>query len=170
VAAEVGRATAPALEIEFVGGFYRFPLPRCRVWSVHLQPSGPRRLAITKEFLRIGRVSVGDSALLGLSLYRAVGLPSGLFGFVALAPGRDPAEIFAARREDAPSDALAGAKWQGLRVRWVGGHVDAASPVAIYPRAAFWARSHVAPRPPRASRPAPTGGEPATRRPRRGAP
>ena len=155
-APEVCKEIVPACEIEFLGGFYRFPLPRCQVWSVHLQQSGPRLLAITKELLRIARVSPGDSALLGLSLYRAVGLPAGLLGFLALTPGHDPAELLATRWGDHPPDVLAHAEWQALQVRWTGGHTDSGtSPVAIsssrYPRAAFWARSHAAPGPARAS-------------------
>jgi hypothetical protein len=150
VTPEVCKEIVPACEIEFLGGFYRFPLPRCQVWSVHLQQSGPRLLAITKELLRIARVSPGDSALLGLSLYRAVGLPAGLWGFLALTPGHDPAELLATRWGDHPPDVLAHAEWQALQVRWTGGHTDSGtSPVAIsssrYPRAAFWARSHAGP-------------------------
>jgi predicted GTPase len=36
----------PARAIEFLDGFYRFPLPRCQVWSAHLQQSGTPVVAV----------------------------------------------------------------------------------------------------------------------------
>ena len=149
LAPELGKEISPAREIEFLGGFYRFPLPRCQVWSVHLQQSGPRLFTITKELMRLARISPRDSSVLGLSLYGAVGLPAGLFGFLALTPGHTPADILAGRRGDQTPDFLGRAEWRALQVCWTRGRIDSeAAPCAIspsrYPRAAFWARSPAA--------------------------
>lgn len=149
LAPEVCTKVSPAWEIEFLGGFYRFPLPPCQVWSVHLQESAPRLPTIAKELLTLARIAPGDSTILGLSLYRAGGLLAGLFGFIALTPGRHPSAVLAARRGDPTPDFLERASWRALQVRWTGGHIDAAaSSMTIsssrYPRAAFWARSHAA--------------------------
>jgi hypothetical protein len=148
IASEVCKEIAPAREIEFVTGFYRFPLPRCAVWSVHLPQSGLRSPAITTELLRTARRSAED--LLGLSLYRAVGHSAGLFGFLALTPGRDPVELLTAHWGGRPPEVLTRAEWQALQVRWTGGQPDPAmnpppNSVSRYPRAAFWARSPSAP-------------------------
>lgn len=147
--------------LEFLDGFYRFPLPPCRVWWLKIDQPLDRQLELVQGLLDLARRAAADAHVVGVSLYRAVDEPTMIIGFLALTLSVMPAEYF---KEELPfaadADAVGRAvAWSPLSVSWSVGRFSVGASSLIspsrYPRTAFWARS--------ASPCAPPGAPPALR-------
>lgn len=76
--------------LQFLDGFYRFPLPPCQVWWLRFdqQPNhDPERV---RGLLDLARRAAADIHVVGVSLYRAIDEPIAIIGFLALTPGITP--------------------------------------------------------------------------------
>ncbi len=131
--------------LEFLDGFYRFPLAPCQVWWVRVNQQPDHHLELVRELLDLARRAAADVHVVGVSLYRAMDEPTTIIGFAALTPGVTPAEYFKAQlpfTTDAVERAVA---WTPLSVSWSVGRLAAGASTRIspnrYPRTAFWARS-----------------------------
>ncbi len=132
------QASVP-LTIEFADGFYRFPLPACRVWALDTH-----RPDVARVLLALSRVTPNERGIAGISVYRVADEPARTVAFLALDP--DIAAEDYLRREDAtlasPGDDAELACYP-LTVAWTVGRLmpsATAFPVGRYPAAAFWAR------------------------------
>ncbi|HEV8641742.1 MAG TPA: hypothetical protein VGV13_11645 [Methylomirabilota bacterium] len=139
--------TPTAQPLEFLDGFYRFPMPSCQVWSVEVRTPSNRQFQTVRALLRLARRTSADSNIAGLSLYRAVDDPTLLVAFLALLPGIAPAQYFKAQFGAEP-EAWAierAAVWRPLSVSWTMGRMSSAGGSLLsasqYPSTAFWARS-----------------------------
>ncbi len=133
--------------VEFLDGFYRFPLPPCQVWWLRVDQPLDRRLELVRELLDLARRAAADAHVVGVSLYRAVDEPTTIVGFLALTPGAVPAEYFKAQPPfTTDADAVVRTvAWCPLSLSWSVGRLSAGASTSIspdrYPRTAFWARS-----------------------------
>lgn len=130
------------LRVEFVDGFYHFPLPPCHVWG--LETRSPE---VARTLLSLSAPAPSNPRVAGLSFYRVVEEPTRTIAFFALAPGVTPGDYLVESRPDRSPPAQAGEMdlvYYPLTVNWtVGRLIPGRSPVASlvrYPRAAFWAR------------------------------
>lgn len=137
-------APAPTTwSLEFLDGFYRFPMPACEVWCLELRTSTSDQAQTLSGLLGVTRRAARDGNVAGLSVYRAVGDPTLLVAFVAVRSGIVP-ELYFGTQFDAQPKARAPA-WRPLTVNWTMGRLSSGaghllSP-AHYPSTAFWARS-----------------------------
>ncbi len=140
------QVSAPC-HLEFLDGFYRFPLTPCRVWWLKVDQPRDHHLELVRGLLDWARRAAADVHVVGVSLYRAVDQPTTIIGFLALVPGITPAEYFEAQPvfttvAGAVGRAIA---WSPLFVTWSVGRLSAEATTLIspnqYPRTAFWARS-----------------------------
>jgi len=127
--------------LEFLDGFYRFPLPPCQVWWLRVQPE------LVRGLLDLARRAAADIHVVGVSLYRTIDEPIAIIGFLALTPGITPAEYFKAQppltpNADSVDRAIA---WCPLSVIWSVGRLSTGASTSMspdrYPRTAFWART-----------------------------
>ncbi len=135
--------------LRFVDGFYHFPLPLCRVWTLDVHPSGDRHLDSLKDLLELARRASRDDRVIGMSLYRTTDDPAAFVGFLALKQGLTPADLRVGMSADCPWPPTfdTGVSWCPLSIKWTLGRLSfRTSPVTApvpYPRTAFWARSNV---------------------------
>jgi hypothetical protein len=137
--------TTPPQQVELLDGFYRFPLPPCRVWLLEAPEGAEPEPEVVRALLDLSRLGAKDPRVAGLSVYRVVGEPAPVIAFLALAPDLTPGEyLFTVRRPDAAAldEALSS---NPLSASWTVGRLSAdpsgtATPTR-YPRAAFWARA-----------------------------
>ena len=133
--------------LEFLDGFYRFPLTPCQVWWLKIDQPLDHHLELVRELLDLARRAEADVHVVGVSLYRAVDEPTTIIGFLALTPSVTPAEYFKAQPPfTTDADAIERAvAWCPLSVSWSVGRLSAGASTSIspdrYPRTAFWARS-----------------------------
>jgi hypothetical protein len=124
---------------EIVDGYYHYPLPRCRVWSLEVAPAAGREQDTLTGFLDLSRAVSLEPSVAGLSIYRMLGEPCRFLVFVALKDGVVPSGPFVTA---APPDS-----WRPLLVVWTMGRLssgrDPRAPAASgrHPRATFWART-----------------------------
>jgi hypothetical protein len=133
--------------LQFLDGFYRFPLPPCQVWwlKVDQRPNPPPGLV--PGLLDLARRTAADVHVIGISLYRAIDEAIAIIGFLALTPGITPAEYFKALSPPMlnanPVDRAVA--WCPLSVIWSVGRLSAGGSTSMssdrYPRTAFWARA-----------------------------
>ena len=133
--------------LEFLGGFYRFPLPPCQVWWFRVDQQPNHHPELVRGLLDLARRAAADIHVVGVSLYRAIDEPIAIIGFLALTPGITPAEYFKAQppltpNADPVDRAMA---WFPLSVIWSVGRLSAGASTSMspdrYPRTAFWART-----------------------------
>lgn len=137
-------ASAPT-QLEFLDGFYRFPLTVGRLWYLELQPGAGQESQALQSVLALGRQTHSDRHVVGLSLYRVGTEPRLLVGFLAVTDDTPASALLAPIAETSPGALTL----SPLVVVWVAGrlplggsgHVSATR----YPRTAFWARSAGAP-------------------------
>lgn len=155
-----GTAGAPALDksldlleqasmarpLEFLDGFYRFPMPSCQVWSLEVQAPSNGQSPVHR-LLRLARSASADPTVVGLSVYRDVDDPTLFIAFLALLPGVPPEQHFSIQLGAEP-EALAIERtlvWHPLSVSWTMGRLSSAGGYLLsstrYPSTAFWARS-----------------------------
>ena len=140
------RASA-VLPLEFLGGFYHFPMPACQVWSLEVRTPSNHQSQTVRLLLRLARRASADPNVVGLSLYRAVDDPTFVVAFLTLSPGIAPQQYFKAQFGAEPE---AGAieravVWHPLLVAWSMGRLLSAGGSLLspnrYPSSAFWART-----------------------------
>jgi len=133
--------------LEFLDGFYRFPLPPCQVWWLKVDQRPNTQPELVRGLLDLARRAAADIRVGGLSLYRAIDEPIAIIGFLALTPDITPAEYFKAQppltpNADPVDRAIA---WFPLSVIWSAGRLSAGASTSMspdrYPRTAFWART-----------------------------
>jgi hypothetical protein len=142
---ELLEETTPPQQVDLLDGFYRFPLPPCRVWLLEVPGGVEPEADIVRALLELSRLGAKDSRVAGLSVYRVVGDPAPVIAFLALAPDLAPSEYFTGletREAAALGKTLAS---YPLCASWTVGRLSAgpgsmASP-GRYPRTAFWARA-----------------------------
>jgi len=136
-AACAGGVSVSQHAFELVDGFYRYPLPRCRVWSAEAPLPPGRQGEVIARLLDLSRGAAAGRAVAGMSVYRSVGEPRTALLFVAL--DGDPSAL-----SEWPADLRGG--WQALLVVWTMGRLTAGTDprggqgAGVYPRATFWAR------------------------------
>lgn len=124
---------------ELIDSFYRYPLPRCQVWSLDVAlPWRPEGNAIAR-LLDASCAAARRETVAGLSVYRALDPPPAALVFVALEPGPPPRALV-------PLPAGLAGHWSPLIVVWTMGRLTLAPDrrerraQPLYPRAAFWTR------------------------------
>jgi hypothetical protein len=133
--------------LEFLDGFYRFPLPPCQVWWLRVDQRPNHHFELVRGLLDLARRAAADLHVVGVSLYRAIDEPIAIIGFLALTPGITPAEYFKAQPPLTPNaDPVDRAfAWCPLSVIWSVGRLSAGASPSMspdrYPRTAFWARA-----------------------------
>jgi hypothetical protein len=138
---------SPARPLEFVDGFYHFPLPPCRVWSLELHPSAGRQLAILQHLLELSRKASQDAHAIGMSLYKAADNSPIVVSFLALHQEISPNHFFSQGSRHALETAIFEpiVAWHPLAVKWSVGRLsysaNGSEYPAHYPRTMFWARS-----------------------------
>lgn len=147
-------ALAPtARSLEFLDGFYRFPMPACQVWSLELRTSASDQAHTLPGLLGLARRAARDPNVAGLSVYRALDDPTLLVTFVAIRPGILAERYFSAELEAQPEMRTIARTlvWHRLTVSWMMGRLSSSAGHLLsptrYPSTAFWARSG---RPPQA--------------------
>jgi hypothetical protein len=150
VAALDGMAIVCATQrLRFVDGFYHFPFPLCRVWTLDVHPSGGRHLDGLKDLLELARRAFRDDRVIGMSIYRTTDEVATLVGFLALKQGLTPVDLRGETSGDClwPETLDTTMSWRPLSVKWTLGRLSSgaspAAPAVLYPRTAFWARSNV---------------------------
>ncbi len=133
--------------LDFLDGFYRFPLSPCQVWWLRVDQRPNHQPELVRGLGDLARRAAADSHVVGVSLYRSIDEPIAIIGFLALTPGITPAEYFTAQ---SPLTANADpvdreVAWCPLSVIWSVGRLSAGASPSIppdrYPRTAFWARA-----------------------------
>ena len=133
--------------LEFLDGFYRFPLPPCQVWWLKVEQRPNHQPELVRGLLDLARRAAADIRVVGVSLYRAIDEPMAIIGFLALTPDHTPAEYFKAHSPLTPNaDTVDRAvAWCPLSVIWSVGRLSAGASTSMspdrYPRTAFWARA-----------------------------
>ena len=136
-----------ARSLHFIEGFYRFPMPACRVWSLEVRAAANGRSRAVRGLVRLARSAPEDLNVAGLSVYRDVNDSSSFVAFVALLPDVPPERYLGPQL--GPRSDVCGADparaWLPLSVTWTMGRLSAPggwllSPTR-YPSTAFWARS-----------------------------
>lgn len=126
---------------ELVDGFYHYPVPRCRVWSLEVSSATGQAEDALTDFLDLSRAASAEPSVAGMSVYRALGEPCRFLVFVALNEGVIPSGRFISPPAAPPGT------WRPLLVVWTMGRLSsgpdprAHAASGLYPRATFWARS-----------------------------
>lgn len=135
--------------LEFLDGFYRFPLPPCRLWKLDILTAAGRESSAVEELLRSLRAAFEGSRVIGTSLYRVSDEPGLLLGFLAL-PQRAGPLAGVGRPIEWPlavSALVHRLVWHPISVIGTLGRLSAEGTPLLsptrYPRTAFWARPGV---------------------------
>lgn len=144
---EILDQAGPSRPLEFLDGFYRFPIRPWHVWSLDLQTEPGLQAEMMCTLLRLVRHAPDDPLVAGLSLYRVASEPGAFVAFVALSTELVPEQYF---RKQLALEAGTGSQepstvWQPLSVSWAMGRLSFGGPPLLsparYPPTAFWARS-----------------------------
>lgn len=134
-----GAAESPRspLALDLVDALYRFPLARCRVWTLET-----RHPAVCRALFGLSQTMQQDGRIAGLSVYRAAHEPSHAIAFLALDRDRVPAEFLGDAGSTGSLRARRDLACYPLTGIWTIGRLTPrpAQAPARYPRSAFWAQ------------------------------
>ncbi len=117
------------LPLEFLGGFYHFPMPACQVWSLEVRTPSNHQSQTVRLLLRLARRASADPNVVGLSLYRGIA----------------PQQYFKAQVGAEPEAGTIerAVVWHPLLVTWSMGRLLSAGGSLLspnrYPSTEFWA-------------------------------